>query len=224
MSLLPSRQVRVAVLGQRLLLRSLLDAAFRGSSGFDVVPGLDFTSTKHQQPEVDLVVVDAFAPARAFASIEAIRRETAARVMVVTPARGDYHLFRAGRAGATGFVHEGDDVAIVVEGARKTADGHIYHSPAITRLRGDHAIVARLTKREMQVMEFAARGFADDVTAAALDLAAATVESHRTTLMRKIGARDWAHLLVIGLRVGIGSVDDIDTNSPARRSARRGNQ
>jgi DNA-binding NarL/FixJ family response regulator len=184
---------------------------------------MDFPPVDRPLPSADLVVMDVSQPAKAFVSIETIRRETAAKVMIVTPARGDYHLLRAGGVGATGFAHDGDDITTVVTGAVETANGRIYHSPVFTQMRGAHAIVAKLTKRELQVMEFAARGLADDVTAAALNLAASTVESHRTTLMRKIGARDWAHLMVIGLRIGISCVDDIDTDSPARRSARRGN-
>lgn len=60
-----------------------------------------------------------------------------------------------------------------------------------------------LTARERQVLEGIARGSSTSAIAESLALSAKTVDSHRTSLMRKLGARNVATLLVEAIRRGL---------------------
>ena len=60
-----------------------------------------------------------------------------------------------------------------------------------------------LTAREIEVLHAIARGLSNAQIGEALGVSAKTVDSHRTTLMRKMGVHSTASLLVLALRDGL---------------------
>ena len=61
---------------------------------------------------------------------------------------------------------------------------------------------ARLTERERKVLEYVVSGLSNKEAAARLHLSTRTVEIHRAALMKKIGARNTAHLVRMAIEVG----------------------
>jgi len=66
--------------------------------------------------------------------------------------------------------------------------------------------VASLTKREREVMDLAVAGEANKVIAARLGISQRTVETHRATVMKKLGARSIADL--VRLAIATGEISD----------------
>ena len=66
-----------------------------------------------------------------------------------------------------------------------------------------------LTPREIQVLQAIARGMTNRAASRALGISAKTIDTHRTNLMRKLGVRSTASLLVRAMRDGLIDVSDI---------------
>jgi FixJ family two-component response regulator len=75
--------------------------------------------------------------------------------------------------------------------------------------RGDIERIARLTVREREVMEHAAKGMHAKEIAAALGISPRTVEVHKTRLMAKLGVRNVAELV----RFALAANSEVDGKS-----------
>jgi|SRR6185437_16285987 len=74
---------------------------------------------------------------------------------------------------------------------------------------------ARLTERERKVLEYVVGGLSNKEAAARLHLSTRTVEIHRAGLMKKLGARNTAHLVRMAIEVGLST----DSPSPGGEPA-----
>jgi DNA-binding NarL/FixJ family response regulator len=62
---------------------------------------------------------------------------------------------------------------------------------------------ARLTPRERQVLEHAARGMSNREIGEALNIAEQTVKNHLSAAMRKLSINDRTHAVVVAIRDGL---------------------
>jgi DNA-binding NarL/FixJ family response regulator len=136
------------------------------------------------------------------------------RVVILTTFALDEYLFDALRYGASGFLvkdTEPDDLATAV---RVVSQGDSLISPSMTRkLVAEFAKRAKeprpsselkaLTEREREVMALVAGGLANDEIAQQLFMSPATVRSHVSRAMAKVGARDRAQLVVMAYETGL---------------------
>jgi len=67
----------------------------------------------------------------------------------------------------------------------------------------EHAADDELTSRELDVLRLIASGNSNKLIADQLSIGEATVKSHVTNILSKLGANDRAHAVTIGLRRGI---------------------
>ena len=102
---------------------------------------------------------------------------------------------RAMKAGAVGFLEkpvQGDELLANIERAlelaRNSAVLSSFHAQAARR-------IASLTTRERQVMKLVVEGNPNKQIAYVLGINQRTVETHRATMMKKIGARSLAELI-----------------------------
>jgi DNA-binding NarL/FixJ family response regulator len=67
----------------------------------------------------------------------------------------------------------------------------------------DHATDDALTEREIDVLKLVATGNANKQIADQLSIGEATVKSHISNILSKLGANDRSHAVTIGLKRGI---------------------
>jgi DNA-binding NarL/FixJ family response regulator len=174
----------------------------------------------------DVVVMDIQMPL--LDGIEATRRlagpdaETPLRVLVVTTFNVDEYVYRALRAGASGFLLKDAPPAELVGAVRTVAAGESLLAPAVTRgLIGRYAERLRpaadragggplgtLTPRELEVLGLIARGLSNAEIAAELVIAAETVKTYVSRLLAKLDLRDRVQAVVLAYRTGLVSADD----------------
>jgi len=152
--------------------------------------------------------------------LEAARRITAdprldaVRVVILTTFDLDEYVYGALRAGATGFLLKDTEPAELIHAVRVAARGDALITPSVTRrLIGEFAgrveapvpgpRLKALTEREREVMLLVAAGQSNDEIAARLVLSPATVKSHVSRIMAKVGARDRAQLVVLAYESGM---------------------
>ncbi|NKZ04009.1 response regulator [Actinomadura latina] len=152
--------------------------------------------------------------------LEAARRITAdprlndVRVVILTTFDLDEYVYGALRAGATGFLLKDTEPAELIHAVRVAARGDALITPSVTRrLIGEFAgrvdvpapgpRLKALTEREREVMLLVAAGQSNDEIAARLVLSPATVKSHVSRIMAKVGVRDRAQLVVLAYESGM---------------------
>jgi DNA-binding NarL/FixJ family response regulator len=138
------------------------------------------------------------------------------RVLVITTFEFDEYVYRAIRAGASGFLGKGLDPEELIDAIRVVHRGEALLSPTATkaligeyhdraRLAGREASsrLAPLTPREREVLTIVARGLSNSDIAATLVISEHTAKTHVKRIMAKLGARDRAQLVVIAYESGL---------------------
>lgn len=137
-------------------------------------------------------------------AIEAIRKEfPEARIIVLTTYHGDVQVLRALKAGARGYILKGHVHKELLDTIRAVHAGHKRIPPEIASALADHATDDALTEREIGVLKLIAAGNGNKQIADQLAIGEATVKSHVTNILSKLGANDRAHAVTIGLKRGI---------------------
>ena len=139
----------------------------------------------------------------------------AVRVLILTTFEPDEYVYRALRAGASGFVLKDIPPEQLVVAVRTVAEGGALLAPSVTRrLIGqfaaqsavDPSLVARLaelTARERDVVIAVAKGCSNAEIATELFIGPATVKSHVSSVLTKLGLRDRAQIVVVAYEGGL---------------------
>ncbi|HVM28294.1 MAG TPA: response regulator transcription factor, partial [Mycobacteriales bacterium] len=137
------------------------------------------------------------------------------RVLILTTFEPDEYVYRALRAGASGFVLKDIPPDQLVVAVRTVAEGGALLAPSVTRrLIGQFtaqrsvdpslaARLAQLTARERDVVVAVARGLSNAEIAAELFIGPATVKSHVSSVLTKLGLRDRAQVVVVAYEGGL---------------------
>ncbi|MCO1335984.1 LuxR C-terminal-related transcriptional regulator [Microbulbifer sp. OS29] len=144
------------------------------------------------------------------------------RIIILTRFDPDEYVFRALRAGASGFVLKDIPSASLVEAVRTVAEGGAMLASGITqRLISQFAQkmgtgrnlaerLERLTTREREVLEAIAAGKSNAAIAEALFIGPAAVKTHVSSLFSKLGLRDRAQTVVFAYECGLATVGERD--------------
>ena len=223
--------IRVLLADDQALIRSGIRSLLEAEDDIEVVAeaadGQQAVAlTAEHRP--DIALVDIQMPA--IDGIEATRRIVAderldsVRVVILTNFGLDEDIFRALRAGASGFLLKATAPAELLQALRVVMRGDALLSPSVTRrligefvARPPDAVAAAgmeaLPKREREVVALVAHGLSNDEIAAAMVLSPTTAKTHVSRAMIKLGARDRAQLVVFAYQTGLVSPRD-----PAPRS------
>jgi DNA-binding NarL/FixJ family response regulator len=212
--------IRVVVADDQPLVRSGLVVLIEAADDIAVVGEAASGREAYEQVRAtgaDVVVMDIRMPeVDGLAATRMIMDDPAlagVKVLVLTTFEIDDYVYRALRAGASGFLGKGAEPQELVEAIRTVHRGDALLSPTATRSLIEHFLagpsgleqaapdaLARLTEREREIVGLVAEGFSNDEIAEKLVLSPATVKTHVNRAMTKVGARDRAQLVVAAYR------------------------
>ncbi|WP_442893281.1 response regulator [Aquipuribacter sp. SD81] len=197
--------------GLRMVLTAEPDVEVVGEAG-DGAEAVDVVT----RTSPDVVLVDIRMPR--VDGLEASRRLLALpdppRVVVLTTFDEDEYLAEALRGGVSGFLLKVAPPEQLVAAVRAVAAGGGLLDPTLTprvirafgaaapaRTRAD--LVASLTEREKDVLRLVARGLSNAEVAAELYLGEATVKTHVSRLLAKLGLRDRVQAVGVAYESGL---------------------
>ncbi|SHN46508.1 response regulator transcription factor [Cryptosporangium aurantiacum] len=206
--------IRVVVADDQALVRGGFSMILGAQPDIDVVAeagtGLEaITAAEKHHP--DVVLMDIRMPE--LDGLEATARILAdadwpVRILILTTFDPDEYVYRALRSGASGFVLKDIPPAELATAVRTVAGGGALIAPSITRRLiarfaagpGVNSAVAervhRLTERERDIVVAVARGATNTEIAERLFVGPATVKSHVSSILTKLGLRDRAQIVV----------------------------
>jgi len=204
----PPNLIRILTVDDHPLLRKGIAALVNGepdlklvaeaSNGNEAIDAFrshrpDVTLMDLQMPELDGIE-----------AIDRIRREfPEARIIVLTTYSGDTQVLRALKAGARGYILKGHVHKELLDAIRAVHAGQKRIPPEIAAELAEHATDDALTQREIDVLKLVAVGNANKQIADQLSIGEATVKSHVSNILSKLGANDRSHAVTIGLKRGI---------------------
>lgn len=201
--------------GFRMILEAQDDIVVVGEA-IDGESGVAAASTLHP----DVICMDVQMPGAG--GLDATRQIVAdptisAAVVIVTTFDRDDYLFQALNAGASGFLLKNAGPEDLVTAVRVAAAGDALLAPEVTRrvierftstaeapaAREPDETVPDLTEREREVLRLVAEALSNAEIAARLYIGEATVKTHVSNVLQKLGARDRVAAVVYAHRHGL---------------------
>ena len=140
---------------------------------------------------------------------------TTSRILVLTTYDLDEYVFEALRAGASGFMLKDAPAEELVGAIRVLAAGEALLAPTVTRRvieafarlpapnAEQRSALAELTSREVDVLRLLARGLSNAEIAAELVVSDATVKTHVSHVLMKLGLRDRIQAVIFAYESGL---------------------
>ncbi|ONK11156.1 response regulator transcription factor [Streptomyces sp. MP131-18] len=215
--------IRVLVAEDQAAVRQGLVLILRSAPGIEVAgEAADGEEAVRLARELrpDLVLMDLSMPRLDGVSATGrITGEGLAEVLVLTTFDFDEYVFGALRAGAGGFLLKDSDAAALIDAVRTVAAGEGLIAPAVTRRlltefarsrpapprtpAADPARLSGLTPREREVLARIGEGLSNAEIADRLAMAEATVKTHVSRILGKLGLRSRVQAAVLAQELGL---------------------
>ena len=213
--------IRVLLCDDQSLVRSGFRMIIEARPGLEVAgeaeDGLQAIQLA-RDTEPDVILMDVRMPN--LDGIEATRQIVAsgsrARILVLTTYDADEYVYAAIQAGASGFLLKDAQPAQLAEAIQVIAAGDALLAPSVTRRllaqfaralpAGQAATLpalSELTARETEVLRLLASGLSNAELAQRLFVSEATVKSHVSSLLRKLGLRDRVQAVIFAYEAGL---------------------
>jgi DNA-binding NarL/FixJ family response regulator len=219
--------IRVLVADDQDLVREGLRLMLDAEPDIDVVAearnGIEaLAQTRRHDPDVVLMDVRMPDLDGIEATTRLARTGARARVLVLTTFDLDEYVYRALKAGASGFLLKDATREQLTTAVRTVSTGTALLAPAVVARLVDEfcripprdealrQAAERLSGRELDVLRLVAAGLSNAEIAARLYLGEATVKSHVARVLAKLGLRDRVQMVAYAYESGILRPGDRD--------------
>ena len=107
------------------------------------------------------------------------------------------------KAGAKGYLNKSTEKDEIVFAVKSILKGLVYISPDATDLIMQDSELSTLSNRETEVLKLLAQGIPNREVAKLLHISNRTIDSHRSNIMKKLGAKSNSELVQIALKTGL---------------------
>lgn len=214
-----SKKIRVLLADDHAILRSGLKMLLQSSPDVEVIAeasdGVEAIRLARDLAP-DLVIMDITMPrVDGLSATQEIRRiHPQTKVLVLSMNEADEYLFKALKAGGSGYVFKRAAETELLDAIREVMRGGTYVREQTQRRlvqdamdRWEHGDrthpIEDLTPREKEVLKHIAAGLTNQEIADKLVISVRTVETHRSHIIDKLGIRKRSELVSYALRKGL---------------------
>jgi DNA-binding NarL/FixJ family response regulator len=211
------RKIKVLIADDQAMMRAGFRMILEAQQDIEVVgeaaDGLEAVEAA-RRIRPDVVLMDIRMPR--LDGVEATRRLSGHRVLILTTFGLDEYIVDTLRAGASGFLLKDAPPEELVRAVRVVAAGDALLSPGVTRQLLDRVVprldrperesppgLEELTEREREVLRLVAQGLSNREIAERLVVGEATVKTHVSHVLMKLGLRDRVQAVVLAYEVGL---------------------
>jgi DNA-binding NarL/FixJ family response regulator len=203
--------IRLLIADDHPVVRDGLKSMLAAQPDFFVVGEAANGEEAVRQAEVlnpDVILIDLRMPVMdGVAAINRLRTTTPhVHILVLTTYDTDADILRAIEAGATGYILKDAPREELFRAVRSTAEGQSYLSPSVaTRLMGRMRSPTEesLSRREVEILGFVARGLSNKEIAGKLQISETTVKSHLLHIFAKLQVNDRTQAVTLAVQKGI---------------------
>ncbi|WP_040948807.1 response regulator [Gorillibacterium massiliense] len=194
--------IRVFITDDHAVVRSGLRAVLETKPGITVVgeaaDGVDCIK-QALQVSPDVVLMDLSMPNGRdglYTTSELLQSLPEVKVVILTMHDDEQYLFRALKAGASGYLLKSAPVSELVKAIEQVHQGLVYLHPSATKkviegylhgqTKDDQDVFESLTEREKEILSLVAKGYTNKEVAELLSISVKTVENHKGNLMDKL--------------------------------------
>lgn len=158
-----------------------------------------------RQHRPDVIVMDLIMPREngVDATVEILRDNPSARVLILTTFGTSADLRRAIDAGARGALVKTSTQAEIIDAIRRTARGEHVFSPEIKHELEHPAEAAPLSSRQLEVIKLAAQGFTNSEIGEFLHIGVNSVKDRLKNAFARLGAANRAEAVNIASSAGL---------------------
>jgi len=212
-------RIRVLVVSQQCLLRHGIEHSLTSTERMEVVGSVDLSDAAlngidTSPPDVAVVDVDGYNGYR-------IRqRSPNIGVVLLTSNPNDDQLFQALKVQAAACLDKESDTEELIAAVERTAHGEhpINESLAdrpkvaekvlsqfqkLTWQKDTEDIMSPLTPREIEILDYVAKGFLNKQIAIELGISEQTIKNHVTSILRKLNANARTEAVVLAIKQGM---------------------
>ncbi len=137
-------------------------------------------------------------------ALRTIRREDpSARCVVLTTYEGDEDIHQALAAGAAGYIIKAMSHEALVDALRRVHAGSRYLPAPVAQSLASRTPNSDLSRRERDVLSLMVQGKSNKDIASALHITEATVKSHVSVILERLGVTDRTQAVIAALQRGL---------------------
>ncbi len=214
--------IRVAIADDLDMIRAGFELIINNEPDMSVVAsvanGLEIIEACRTR-RVDVVLMDIRMPQLdgLAATEEIMTQADPPRILILTTFGLDEYVSTAIVAGASGFLLKDASSSDLIDAVRLVAAGDVAIAPSLVRVVVEQARASlqvrrvpgidQLTERESQVLQHLAAGRSNAEIAEQLYLSEATVKTHLSRVLTKLGVRDRVQAVIAAFAAGIAQPD-----------------
>lgn len=218
-------KIQVFIISQQSLFTKALEQAFTesqdivvlGTTGInnDVLKAID-----NLPPDVALLDLDGPSEAGLDLAKKIKTRSPNIGVIIMTSNPDDNQLFAALKAQAVAYISKEITADQIIETIRRVSKGehpinesltnrpklaeHVLQQfQELTSKSESEAYISPLTPREIEILEFIAKGYLNKQIAAELGISEQTIKNHVTSILRKLNANARTEAVVVAIKQGL---------------------
>ena len=222
-------RIRVLVVSQQCLLRRGIEHSLGATEGMEVVGSVDLNEAAlagmdTMPPDVAVVDVDGYNGYGLSLARRIRQRAPSIGVVVLTSSPNDEQLFQALKVQASACLDKETSTDDLVAAVERTAQGHhpinesIAVRPRVAERvlsqfqklawqRDAEDIMSPLTPREIEILDYIAKGYLNKQIAIELGISEQTIKNHVTSILRKLNANARTEAVVLAIKQGVISIN-----------------
>jgi DNA-binding NarL/FixJ family response regulator len=195
-----NKDIKVSIVDDNLELSSNLSNILKAEPGIELVgtyPNAETALEKVPSEMCDILIVDINLPGASGIELieQLVKTDLTTQYLVYTIHDGNEYLFKALKAGASGYVLKGASALQIVSYIKLLHDGGSPMTPSIARKvisffqdKPFNNDSDNLTKREVEILKLLNEGYTYNEVAEALEISRNTVHTHIKNIYEKLQA------------------------------------